>query len=197
MAGANLKWEPPKLDLSVDRYNAFTVWKDRFDDYAIVSKLDQEDPAYQCSILRYCFTEDTRKIYNTLTMTELERKDSKVIMTKLEEFAKGTVNETMERHIFYHRHQDEGEPFDDYLTELKNLRKNCNFCDTCTNGLLRDQIVGGIRDSTLRQKLLGEEKLTLTKAEAACRARETSDNFCGPARLGLTRRLSISYGIVS
>ena len=26
---------------------------------------------------------------------------------------------------------------------------------------------------------------------------ETSDNFCGPARLGLTRRLSISYGIVS
>ena len=85
MAGANLKWEPPKLDLSVDRYNAFKTWKDRFDDYAVVSKLEQEDPAYQCSILRYCFSEDTRKIYNTLTMTELEQKDMKIIVTKLEE----------------------------------------------------------------------------------------------------------------
>ena len=172
MAAANFKWEPPKLDLSVDRYNAFKAWKDRYDDYAVVSKLEAEEPAYKCSILRYCFTEETRKIHNTLNLTEEEQKDSKVIIQKLELFAKGTVNETMERHTFNNRNQEDGESFDDFLTELKLLRKNCNFCDTCSDGLLRDRIVGGIRDSVLRQKLLSEEKLTLKKAEEACRARE-------------------------
>ena len=128
------------MDLTVDRYNAFKAWKDRFDDYAVVSKLDQEDPAYQCSILRYCFTEETRKIYNTLALTEEEKKNSKVIVEKLESFAQGTVNETMERHTFNTRNQEEGESFDDFLTELKLLRKNCNFCDACSDGLLRDRI---------------------------------------------------------
>ena len=138
----------------------------------MVSKLDAETPEYRCSVLRYCFTEDTRRIYNTLTLTEEEKKDPKEIIKKLEEFAKGTVNETLERHTFNNRNQEEGESFDDFLTELKVLRKNCNFCATCTDGLLRDRIVGGIRDSALRQKLLSEEKLTLKKAEDVCRARE-------------------------
>ena len=39
---SEVKWEPPKLDLSVDRYNAFKTWNDRFSDYAVVSKLEAE-----------------------------------------------------------------------------------------------------------------------------------------------------------
>ena len=113
-----LKWEPPKLDLSVDRLNAFKTWKDRFSDYAVVSKLEEESAEYKCSILRYCFTEDTRRIYNTLNLSEEDAKDYTVIITKLEEFAKGTVNETMERHTFNNRNQEEGESFDDFLTDL-------------------------------------------------------------------------------
>ena len=78
-------------------------------------------------MLRYTFTEETRKIYNTLNLTPDEAKDDKVIITKLETFAKGTVNETLERHTFNSRTQEEGESFDDFLTELKVLLKNCNF----------------------------------------------------------------------
>ena len=77
--------------------------------YAVVSKLATETPEYQCSILRYCFTEETRKIYNTLTRTDDEKKDPKVIMEKLENH--GTVNETMERHLFNSRnHKKKGNP---------------------------------------------------------------------------------------
>ena len=80
---SEVKWEPPKLDLSVDRYNAFKTWNDRFSDYAVVSKLEAETAEYKCSILRYCFTEDTRRIYNTLTLTDEEKKDYKVIIKKI------------------------------------------------------------------------------------------------------------------
>ena len=94
MATANNcnNFEPPKLDLNVDRYNAFKAWNDRWEDYAIVTKLSAESPEYQCSMLRYTFTEETRKIYNTLALTADDAKDIKVIIDKLKAFAKGTVN---------------------------------------------------------------------------------------------------------
>ena len=53
---ANPKWEPPVLDLSVDRYSAYKAWHDRWTDYAIVTKLADESPEYRCSMLRYTFT---------------------------------------------------------------------------------------------------------------------------------------------
>ena len=165
-------WEPPKLDLSVDRHCAFKAWKESWDDYAIITKLEEQSAAYQCSVLRYTFTEDTRKIYNTLELTDAEKQNKTTILEKLEAFAKGTVNETMERHTFNSRIQEDGETFDDFVTELKILSKNCNFCATCHDGLLRDRIVAGIRDNALRQKLLSDSKLDLKKAEDACRALE-------------------------
>ena len=150
MAIARSNFEPPKLDLTVDRYSAFKTWKDRWTDYVVVTKLSDEAAEYQSSMLRYTFTEETRKIYNTLNLTDEEAKSCNAILTKLETFAKGTINETMERHIFNSRSQEEDEPFDDFLTELKVLSKNCNFCEVCHDGLIRDRIVGGVRDEPLR-----------------------------------------------
>ena len=166
------KWEPPKLDLGADRYSAFKAWKQRWKDYTIVTKMNDESAEYKCSMLRYTFSDDTQKIYDTLALTDDEAKNSEIIINKLEIFAKGTVNETMERHTFNTRNQEDGEVFDDFQTEIKLLSKNCNFCDTCHDGLIRDRIVGGIRDPSLRQKLLPEVKLDLKKAEESCRARE-------------------------
>ena len=114
----NINWELPKLDLSVDRYSAFLAIRD----YATVAKLKDEDAEYRCSMLRYTFTEETRKIYNTLGLTEAEAKDDKVIIEKLKTFAKG-----------FQLKEPEG--FNDFLTELV-LCKNCNFCDNCKDGLL-------------------------------------------------------------
>ena len=165
-------FEPPKLDLSVDRYCAFKTWKERYTDFTVVTKLTDLSEEYQASMVRFTFTEETRKIYNTLNLTTEEEKSAKTIIDKLEVFAKGTVNETMERHALNSRKQESDEPFDDFITELKFLSKNCNFCDACHDGLIRDRIVAGIRDHATRQKLLSDDKLTLKKAEDICRAAE-------------------------
>ena len=168
----NLNWEPPKLDLSVDKHSAFKLWKERYTDYCVVTKLADEDAAYRCSTLRYTFTEETRKIYNTLGLTEAEQANDTTIIAKLEEYSKGTVNQMMERYLFFDRDQDDGECCDDFITDIKHLSKNCNFCDTCGPSLIRDRIVGGIKDSSLRQKLLSDPDLDLKKAEDQCRAKE-------------------------
>jgi hypothetical protein len=163
---------PPKLDLSVDRYAAFKTWKVRWTDYTIITELRRKDADYQCAMLRYSFTEDTQKIYESLNLAET--RDMDTIIGTIETFARGIVNETLERHNFNARDQQDGETFDDFSTDVKILSKNCNFCQDCHNSLVRDRIVAGIRDDSLRKKLLAEPKLTLKKAEDICRANETA-----------------------
>ena len=92
----------------------------------------------------------------------------------MEEFAKGIINETLERHKFFQRQQEEGESFDDFLTDIKLLGQNCNFCSTamCYESLLRDRVVGGIMSDQVREKLLAVKKLTLEAAVEICRSAE-------------------------
>ena len=163
---------PPTLDLSVDRYAAWTIWKQKWSDYSLLTKLSEQSTEYQCALLRYTFTDETRNVYESFNLSTEDAKDPKKILEALESFSRGMVNETLERHLFNSRKQDDGEKFDDFLTDLKILSKNCNFCDNCYPGLLRDRIVGGIQDDKIRQSLLADNKLTLEKAEHLCRAGE-------------------------
>ena len=73
------------------------------------------------------------------------------------------MNETLERHKFFNRSQQEGENFEDFLTEIKLLSRNGNFCtaENCFPSLLRDRIIGGITNDQLREKLLAEKGLTV------------------------------------
>ena len=112
----------PPLDLSVDRCAAFQSWKARWEDYAIVTELEKKEPAYQCAMLRYTFNDDTRKIYDKLDISENDRKEVNSIVNALESFAKGAINETLERHILNKRIQETGEKFDDFLTDIKQLQ---------------------------------------------------------------------------
>ena len=93
-------------------------------------------------------------------------------MAAMEHFAKGILNETLERHNFNSRRQEEGVKFDDFFTEIKLLSKNCNLCDACYPSLLRDRIVSGIFSNEVREKLLSEKDLTLEKAMEICRLKE-------------------------
>lgn len=50
-----------------------------------------------------------------------------MIIVEMEKFAKGIINETLERHKFSTKNQKEGEIFDDFLTELNYLAKLVTF----------------------------------------------------------------------
>jgi len=96
-------------------------------------------------------------------LTSLEASNPESIIEKLEGFARGIINETMERHSFHNRQQEEEEKFDDFLTDIKVLSKNCKFCIQCYPSILRDHIVGGIRYDRIRQKLLADLSLRSKK----------------------------------
>ncbi len=57
---------------------------------------------------------------------------------------------------------------------MRTLAQSCNFCTCLEKTLLRDRVVLGIRDNSVRKKLLQERNLTLAKALDICRSSETT-----------------------
>lgn len=94
-------------------------------------------------------------------------------MDQFEAFCKPRKNITWERHIFNTRNQKSSEPIDQYVTDLRNKSKGCEFGEL-TDGLIRDRIVCGIHDDQARRRLLKEDSLTLGKAIDICRASEAT-----------------------
>ena len=65
--------------------------------------------------------------------------------------------------------------FDDYLCPLRELAKTCEFGDIMDE-MIRDRIVLGTTDQSVRGRLLRESKLTLNGAVEMCRTSERT--FC-------------------
>ena len=106
------------MDLTVDKFAAFRSCIEKWQNYVLLSDLKKKPAAYQAAMLRYTFSSETRNIYESLNLTENEKTDPAIILEKMEVFAKGIVNESLERHKCFKRFQEDGECYDDFLTEV-------------------------------------------------------------------------------
>ena len=97
------------------------------------------------------------------------------IKKKFKEYYKPRKNVTYERQSFNTRTQKEGEPVDAFVTELKQKASLCEFGEL-KDSLIRDRIVCGIRNDTVRARLLRERELTLQSAIDICRAADVSES---------------------
>ncbi|XP_068758790.1 uncharacterized protein [Montipora capricornis] len=92
------------------------------------------------------------------------------LRTAFQNYCNPRKNITFERHT---RNQEQGETIDQNATELRKLASTCEFKDL-RDGLIRDRMICGINNQTLRERLLRESDLTLEKALDICRASEHS-----------------------
>ena len=96
-------------------------------------------------------------------------------------------NDIFARHILATRKQQNGENLEQFLQALKILSKDCTFravsAEQYREELLRDAFINGLSSSTIRQRLLERDDLTLQNAfEQACtlyRAHEHSNSYGG------------------
>ena len=64
---------------------------------------------------------------------------------------------------FRQRSQQNGERIDNFITSLGDLAKTCDFGEF-TDQLIRDQVVEKTSSAKIRERLLMEKDLTLSKA---------------------------------
>ena len=66
--------------------------------------------------------------------------------------------------MFHSWHQKEVETLTNFITGVKLKARICNF-EMKESGLIRDRIIIGLRDPSLKKCLLRENYLTLTRCE--------------------------------
>ena len=72
------------------------------------------------------------------------------------------------------RAQRNGEPVENFITDLFSLAEHCGFGDL-HDELIRDRIVVGLADKNLSETLQLEADLTLEKAKTQARQKELID----------------------
>ena len=163
----------PKLDLQLDRGADFKAWKSQWQAYLSLSGLAEQDAAKQVQALTLCFSRETVTIVENLGLSDHQRGDVTAVVSAIQRYVEGHINESVERRTFRRRVQQPGETFNDFLVSLRELAKTCNFCSAdCTQKNIRDQIIEGLLDGDAIEHLLQEKDLTLDKAISTCRAQE-------------------------
>ena len=98
---------------------------------------------------------------------------AKVVLERFDNYFAPRMNELIGRYRFRSCQQLYDETSASYIARLCNLAKTCNFGNKTENNL-RDQLVYGCHDDSLREKLFREEKLTLQTARQIATAHEAA-----------------------
>ena len=85
------------------------------------------------------------------------------------------------------RKQEDGETVDSFITALYELAEHSNYGELCEE-MIRDRLVVGIRDSKLSENLQLDGELTLEKAIAHARQKETVKQQQPLLRGGVTNK---------
>lgn len=114
------------------------------------------------------------KIYDTFTFTvPADARKIEPVLDKFTAHFEPRRSEVFERFKFLRRHQLPGETLDSWLIDLRGLVKSCGYGNS-VDSVLRDQVVLGVADPLVREKLLYENDLKLDKACDIVRACESS-----------------------
>lgn len=139
--------------------------------FSTATQLSKQPEEVQAAALLITIGEEARKAYDTFKFTTDEERNSvEVLIQKFEEYYKPARNLTFQEFRFGSRDQKEGEPFNEWLTELRILAKNCEFGEL-EDRMLRSRIILGVRDKSLQRKLLVENP-TYEKTVELCRLQE-------------------------
>lgn len=147
-------------------------FKQQFELYMATIGLDNKSNTRKIALLLTVAGPQATEVFNTSEFTEAddkERYDS--VIEKFHAYCSPQKNTVYERYVFRSRMQQPGETFDCFVTDLKLKPQSCDFGDL-KDSMVRDQIVYGIHDKRIRERLLRDAKLALEEAERLCHASE-------------------------
>ena len=104
----------------------------------------------------------------------------------------------MARHLLSTRIQQPGESLEEFLKQLRQLAKDCNFeavdAKTYEKQMIRDAFIKGLKSSNVLQRILEQEDITLQRAFDLARslnpAQEHANQLCHVGNLAATQELT-------
>ena len=118
---------------------------------------------------------ETVTIVNNVGLTDEQQSRANNIISAIERYVQGQINEFVERHNLRRRVQQEGEIFNNFLVSRRELAKTCSFCsEECTQKNLQDEIIAGLLDGDIVEDLLKENSLSLDSTISKCSTHEAA-----------------------
>ncbi|UYV71733.1 K02A2.6-like [Cordylochernes scorpioides] len=114
-----------------------------------------------------------KKIENYIIAKNYQSPTIKDILDKYDQYFRPFKNTIYRRYILFTCEQKLNQTFDDFVTEIKSKAEDCEF-ENIKDHIIRDRIVLGCRDTTLREKYLQNPDLTLSLAINQGQAAEAS-----------------------
>ncbi|KAH7960929.1 hypothetical protein HPB49_025123 [Dermacentor silvarum] len=169
---------PPRaLDTAGDVWKNWKTWRQEFELFATATYLKQQPKEVQAATFLMIIGEHARKTYSTFAFApDEEKSDAEVLKLTFEAFYKPALNLGYHEFRFGKRDQNEGESFNDWLTDLRVLAKRCEFGEL-EEHMLRSLIILGIREKELQEKLVSENA-SFAKTVEMCRSREHGKKQC-------------------
>jgi hypothetical protein len=159
-------------DLSLDG-NVAENWrrfKNSYMNFELAAGIIEKKAEQRIAIFLNAVGEDGRELFNTFSLSQEEKKDFDTVFQAFEDHCVPKTKVVYERYCFYKRDQRDGEPFDNFLMDIRKLVKTCKFgTDEQTDSMLRDRIVLGVCDPKLQEKLLQMDDLNYDKAVDTCK----------------------------
>lgn len=166
---------PPKeFIITGDLGRNWKAWKENFKVYLSASGCINKEKEIQAAVLLHSIVREVTEILNLLSIMDEQKKDSDGIITMLDGYFIPKTNLSFACHKFNTRVQLPNENFDNFLNELRKLAADCDF-GTLHDRLIKDIIVYGVKDQRIKDRLLREADLDLTKAANIYKAAERTE----------------------
>ena len=163
---------PGRLELKGNLSENWKKWKQVWDAYETVTKLNEKESKFRVATFITCIGADA--LHNGLPFrSDEEKQDINVVLNLWKSHCIGQTNVIYERYKFNNRKQESHESIDVYAAALRALAATCEFGEL-KDEMIRDRLVCGIADNSVRRKLLQEPKLSLEKCLDICRSAEAT-----------------------
>ncbi|UYV84616.1 K02A2.6-like, partial [Cordylochernes scorpioides] len=163
----------PPLPMNINASNLFAEYKQWMESYAIfeiASGISKKSDEIKRATLLHCLGPNVQRIFLNLPDEKENYEQTKMALDKYFTPYKNVVTE---RFKFRQRVQKDDESIDNYLISLRELSKSCEFGNLEAD-MIRDQIIEKCNNKKLKEKLLQQENLTLSKTIDIARMLEIS-----------------------
>lgn len=178
----NLNNLPPPKQLETTGSSpaeAWLKWKAKFTNYLEATNMLKETQERKMAIMLHVIGDEAQELTDTFVYHN-EQGESitqgitlQMLIDKFDEFYIPKKNITYERRKFLTTMQKDNQSIEDYVAELRKTIKTCEYGQFAED-FIKDQLVGGIKDDQVRERLLRVHDLNLNKALEICRATEVA-----------------------
>jgi hypothetical protein len=174
--------QPAPLSSDGNLATNWNEWKTAFEFYLMASGRDQAPSKDKCALFLHVIGKYGRELYEEFDFTLDDKSDYSALIAKYASRCDPEKNVNYERHCFFETTQC-NESFDKYMSRLRLKSKTCEF-KGLRESLILTQLIRGIGDIQLRERLLRQKDLKLDEAVSWCRAAEAASAQASAVRGG-------------